>query len=350
MASLRVTLSAVMLSAVCVFETVILAEDNGAKPDEKALQLELRLKEERQQWYVGDKVHILASLKNISDHDLFFPDWNKPRLREMLRSSCYVTGFPGEDMVDFSGYRIGAWRGGFYLRKEEFRRLKAGAKTSPLATQVPLHIPGEIYVSIRFTNPTNSYTTYLNGDQRSVRYPGAWKGTTFSGLKIQIEPEISPEMKARYERSSQMVLDEAQPLQKRLAALSQVAEEKHYFAARFVRDLHKKPQDGPVRQAALKHLVSLLTFGTAYEALPDLLRVLADESASPEIRTEILDILGKMHLTEEFAGFSIGGQAYYRLPKELHQRALEAVKRVSRESDAALKRKARIILQAGEKE
>ena len=56
----------------------------------------------------------------------------------------------------------------------------------------------------------------------------------------------------------------------RLAELDRVARERHYFAAHFVDEIWRKAENGPVKVAAAKQLVSLLEYGTAYESLPEL--------------------------------------------------------------------------------
>ncbi|HOM18157.1 MAG TPA: substrate-binding domain-containing protein, partial [Thermoguttaceae bacterium] len=144
----------------------------------------------------------------------------------------------------------------------------------------------------------------------------------------------------------------------RLAELDKVANQRHYFAARFVHDIWQKGEPGPVKEAALNHLVSLLEYGTAYESLPDLLKVLKDSQTPLPIRLRILDFIGKMGLMEDAPGFPIAeGQAFYCLTKskvvgkevqcektELWREIVETLKSVSKDSHVLLREKATAIL------
>jgi len=164
---------------------------------------------------------------------------------------------------------------------------------------------------------------------------------------------MSPAMKARYDQAADTLADPKVELKVRLAFLDEIAAEQHLFAARFVAKTWKDNTDPAIKAAALNKLLDLLQFGTAYESLPDMVKLLKDEDTPAEIRKRIFDIIGKMWLAGGLPGFRIGGLAGYRLPEDILKEIVALVKSLSTGKDPYLAAKAREILktiEAKEKE
>ena len=345
MSCLRVLPLIAVFVSFCVFRTAYCEQQKKSVSDEKVLQVNVALKEKKPRWFVGDKIQLVASLKNNLDRDLFVPDWEVPRVKDEVWT--YQS-----KVFDFPGYVAGpGWGSGRGSKVPilKFRKLEAGGTSASVSREFTLLLPGKMYVSARFKNRKVLCLKKINGEKKRVPYPGATKSNVFSGLTIEIDSEMSPEMSARYEKHLAIILDKTQAVETRLPILDKVAGEKHYFAVKFVRDIWTKADEGLLKGVALKHLVSLVEFGTAYEALPDLLEALEDESTSPPVRKQILDIFARMSLVDkQVSGLRIVGSGFYVLPNELHQRTLAVVKTIATGKDPQLAAKAKEILEDGQ--
>ncbi len=97
----------------------------------------------------------------------------------------------------------------------------------------------------------------------------------------------------------------------------------------------------------------LLEFGTAYEALPDVLKVLEDDHAEQQSRIDVLDMLqkaiywndhwsdGKIDL---LARMTIAVQADYKLPPALYKQLLADLHKLGDGADQELAVRAKAIL------
>jgi hypothetical protein len=153
-------------------------------------------------------------------------------------------------------------------------------------------------------------------------------------------------MKKRYSAINQKLSDKGLKTADKILALDTVADEKHYFAARFVWEAWKSATDPEIKGEAFRRLLDLIEFGTAYEALPDVLTALRSDDSPTELRVRILRSVGKMCLFGDSPGFSIAGQAYYDLPKEVQRNIVDTIRNLAASSDPKMRAEASAIVQS----
>ncbi|MBN2024095.1 MAG: hypothetical protein JW809_15030 [Pirellulales bacterium] len=283
-----------------------------------------------------------ATVTNISNRDLLLPDWDQPTLEfmPMWRLAAEVKGIPGETRDWFPSSGRGGSGG---VENLEWEPLGVGKTSRPKQDRFVVMIPGQMTIHATFN------CRFLGAKRMTDKglkrfYPYRRGPPITQSVSFDVPAHMSPAMTEKYDQLSKTMLDENVSVEERLAALRQVSDEKHYFAARLVWTIWKQAQDQEVRDAALLRLIDLLEFGTAYEAMPDLLDALAQDTTPLVARKRMLDVLGKMDLHKERPGLRIADVAGYCLPKPVHDKALDVVGRLTHSTNATLAEKATTLL------
>ncbi|MDZ7620365.1 MAG: hypothetical protein U1E05_25465, partial [Patescibacteria group bacterium] len=319
------------------------ADDRVGRPREP-VRVKLDITNQRDQWYVGDEIAVAATVTNISETDLFIPDWDQPSLKFMpiWQLNADVREFPGQT----KGRPVGRGSGASGMPElRGWEQLEAGATSRAKTQEFVAMLPGMVCIDATFNCDFLAVQRMTEkGQERFFPYR---RGVVLShdNVSITLPAMTSPAMAAKYRHARETILDDETTLEERLEALSRIAGQKHYFAARFVLDIWKHAKTLEVKEAALLHLIDLLGFGTAYEAMPELLDALADDLMPLDARKRMLNVLDTMHLTSEYPGFRIADMAGYRLPEAVHRKALEVIRELTSSAEPALAEKAREILQ-----
>lgn len=311
------------------------------------VRAQLRITNGREQWRVGDKIAVAATVTNIFDSDLFIPDWNQPSLKNSPMWKLYVEvkAFPDatEGWHPQSGYG-----GTARIESSDGERLGAGKTSRAKTGAFVAMLPGKMTIYATFSCRFLGIQRTTEKGLERFHYPYRRATVLSHGEQsITLPAKMSPAMAEEYGRLSETILSDETRAKERLETLGQVARQKHYFAARFVWDIWKKTKDSKVKSAALLHLIDLLEFGTAYQAMPELLDALTDDATPLDARGRMLDVLGKMYLTSKYPGFRIADMAGYQLPEKVHRKALEVIGKLANSPEPALAEKARQILKPG---
>ncbi len=292
------------------------------------VRVNIRITNEREQWYVGDEVEVAATVTNISESVLLIPNWDQPSLQNEPMWQLYadVKSFPdatkGRPMTTFHG-------GTGSVDSPDCKQLAAANTSQPKTKKFVTMLPGKMSIYATFSCTFLGVERMAEKGIKRFDYPYRRAVVMSHGEQaITLPANMSPTMAAEYEQLSKTILRQETPVKERLNILSRVARQKHYFAARFVWDIWKQTKDSEVKNAALLHLIDLLEWGTAYETMPELLDALAEEATPLDARKRMLDVLGKMYLTSEYPGFRIADMAGYRLPEGVHRKALKVIKQL----------------------
>jgi len=301
------------------------------------LTLEVTVKQPRQTYFVGDSIEFVAEMRNRSDAPVSLLGWTRAggsfeltMVSETLMGSLASSGGP--------------------YRMDDFWTIEPGRSRMVESQPIALMLPGRAQCVARYYSHATNYNRIneTGTGWEKVPLPNAWADLLSGRTTLTVSDEMSPAMRRRYADADKSLGDKAAGRDTKIALLSSIAAEKHYFAAGFARNVWKKSDDPAVKLAALRNLLDLLEFGTAFEALPDALELLRAETTPLEIRKRILDIVGKMNLREGVPGFAVGEQAYYILPKDMHKGILGLLADLGRGADPSLSLKAREILRAAE--
>jgi len=298
---------------------------------------------------VGAELRVAAAVVNKSDRVVAFPDFGKgKRFSRQFDFDLFISGIPGE-RVSLS-YGVAAGSGG-RASKGDFVQLQPNQTTDPREFLVRPMVPGTASIAVSFGNEFTSYQLFHRGFQsgKHVAIPGAWKGSIFKDLKVIVSAEATPEMKKAFKQAEDLINNSSRPMKERLNALDRIAGEKHYFAAGFVRKSWTESTDETIRMAALRHLVSLLDFGTAYEALPDMLSLLKDAGTPLEIRLNILKVVQKTYPFRSLPSIHVASQAIYVLPKEMVETIRTMLPKLAKDKNPKLSALARTILDTKKK-
>jgi hypothetical protein len=155
-------------------------------------------------------------------------------------------------------------------------------------------------------------------------------------------------MKTRYEEHRAEIERPTVPVEKKLEILAEVAGEKHYFAARFIRETYDVAEPGRVKEAALRHLLDLAKFGTAYESFPLLVKVMEQENAPQDIRLTLLGWIGEVLARQGYQ--RLAEQAFHRYPEPLQEEARQTIQRLGQDRNPFVAARAREVLKALEPE
>ncbi len=366
-------LGAIAVLTACAFPAWVLTlrrasgadagTETPAEPSQMQLRLDSRIIAKRSgPWFVGDTVTFGATFRNASPHTIYLPDWEKDDYRDEFSWPwiVYSRTIPGYSSGDYAPPKPLASVGS--IPKEDFRALPPKTQGTEQRHEFTLLLPGKSFVAVRYINGFTTYpTTIGTGPGRykaagfaPVDFPDAWAGDIAAPpVEIDVTDEMSPEMKARFELGDVAIRDGNKPMKDRVAAMKKIADEKHYFAARFVAKVWKDGSDPAIKEAALGDVLELLEFGTAYQSLPDLLEMLKDDKAPATSRAKLMDLLAKMGLHGKHPGFDINsqvytfnyfGQIYYELSPELLKHTMDAITTVANGRDPFLAAKAKAIL------
>jgi len=267
--------------------------------------------------YVGEPTQVRAVIENIGEGAVVVLDWEK--YPDVVGLDMVFVADGDERQPD--RYRFRLARGRPFLRGE-FRSLNPGKATIE-RTLTPM-LTGRFRVVANVEFPTDRWG--MPGNE------GRWEngvcGKFHVWLAGETSSEMSPAMKKRLDSARMRLGDSALTVAEKKTVLANVAEERHIFAARFLRDVFLAPESPAcVKDSALAHLVVLAKFGTAYESMPLLLKAMLDEGTPTEVRISILEWVSQ--ILQRQGRQLLADQLSYEYPKALQARALEAIQRMS---------------------
>jgi hypothetical protein len=339
-----------LVASTCALAPEV-AGGTGQKPLE-GLKIEVTVAESKPSYFVGDTLTVQVAFVNVSDHALVVRDWTRRDPDEAGKQDLLK---PKLMMKGKEYFRTGGYGGtvGGPAVASEFITLDPGKRLAVGSGSFLLLLPGQAEVAAGYSNeskgPDRISTQGGISGYETVPMPNVWVGSVSGSVEISISHEVSPAMKARYDAAAETLADARLDVKTRLAALDKVAAEKNLFAARFVRKVWQEAQDPALKVAALDRLLGLLEFGTAYEALPDALKLLKDDTTPSEARKRILDMTATWRLGGGLVGLTIGENlAGYRMPPELVKETMDVLKSLSTGRDPDLAAKAREILKKSE--
>jgi hypothetical protein len=219
--------------------------------------------------------------------------------------------------------------------------------------------PGETVVERSFT-PMLPGTAHLRGGLEcwtdtyghwggeSKRWPNGWVGYAYGYATVKVASDLPAETRQRYDNHRRTLQDPATSPEDKLKTLAEVAGEKHYFAARFIRETYDVAEPGRVKEAALRHLLDLAKFGTAYESFPLLVKVMEQENAPQDIRLTLLGWIGEVLARQGYQ--RLAEQAFHRYPEPLQEEARQTIQRLGQDRNPFVAARAREVLKALEPE
>jgi len=280
----------------------------------------------------GEPVALKITLHNSAPGPMMLPDWEHFPLVDMKAKITDYPGARGEGQDTPS-----EWRGGPF-QKSDFRQLPPGA-TDISRTVTPL-LPGKMHLTVTVLSDANSYQSLTDG--KTVRVDSAWTGRVHAHLAIDVPATPSAAMKARYDEYRERLADPLVPGEQKGWLMVKVAGEKHYFAAKFLRETAEALKPGPMRDAAIGCLTDLAKFGTGYEAIPMLVQAMNDQNVAQQTRENLLawaaDALaakGRVHIND---------QAWYVWPEALRKSARDAIAGMTKDRNPYLGARAKDAL------
>ena len=280
----------------------------------------------------GEPVALKITLHSSAPGPMALPDWEHFPLVDV---KARITDYPsargeGQDAPS-------EWKGGPF-QKSDFRQLPQGA-TDVLRTVTPL-MPGKMHLTITVASDANSYQSLTDG--KTVRVASAWTGRVYAHLMIDVQAAPSAAMKARYDEYRERLADPLVPGEQKGWLMVKVAGEKHYFAARFLRETAEGLKPGPMRDAAIGCLTDLAKFGTGCEAVPLLVQAMNDQNVAQPTRenllawaAEALAAKGRVHIDD---------QAWYVWPEALRKSARDAIVEMTKDRNPYLGSRAKDAL------
>jgi hypothetical protein len=325
--------------------TSAVSGEDASKAAPERVHIGIELAQPTVSYHVGDSLKATARISNISADAVVLPRWAGDWHVNWYIS---VLGFPSAQGSRLVHERH---RGGYSgpYRRDDFQELAAGKNWESKPCTEVLMIPGKARLTARYSNHEAAY--YVGGtnkDNAYVKMPNAWTGRVFGSVEIDISAEMPADMAKRFDEARKTVDSATETDVNKLKTLGAVAEEKHYFAARFIAETWRESKNPAVKAEALSRLVTLLDFGTAYESLPDLIKVLRDDAADTGIRRRILSVVKKMGLGRQSPGMVIADQAYYALPDGIRKEVLQTLGVLGRGKDPYLAVEAKGILAEAE--
>jgi hypothetical protein len=314
------------------------AEQSGGSPP-KPIEASLIIPAGQEPVHVGQEVTVRIILRNTTSGPLMVLDWEKYGLRGqeyILTFGVTIEDYPGQGQE--SGVMKGVGRfGGPYL-KTWFRALPPG-ETVVERSFTPM-LPGTAHLRGGLECWTDKYG---NWGEEPNRWPNGWVGHAYGYATIKVASDLPAETRHRYDNYRRTLQDSAISPEEKLKILAEVAGEKHYFAARFIRETYDAAEPGRVKEAALRHLVDLAMFGTAYESFPLLVKVMEQDDAPQDIRLTLLGWIGKVLVR----GYQeLAEQAFHRYPEPLQEEARQAIQRLAQDRNPFVAAKAQEVIKS----
>jgi hypothetical protein len=305
---------------------------SAAPEEDNRLEISAALDPPQAAVRVGEPVNLRITLKNKTSAPLMVPDWEQ--FAGVVTVDANITDYPGAS---------GRW--GFFaigesdvFQKGDFRPLPPGETV--INRTLTLMLPGKAGIGVIFQNQADTYKSLTDGKTQQIK--NAWTGRASADLQVEAPAAMSAEMIKRYADIREQLADKIVPAEQKGRLLAQVAEEKHYFAARFLREVAETQPPGPLRDAAVWQLVKLMKVGTAYEAIPMLLGYMAVAKNDLAIRVAILDWAAEA-LAQE-GRLSIANQAKYTWPDALRKDARDKIKGLTEDRNPYLGARAKEAL------
>ena len=121
-------------------------------------------------------------------------------------------------------------------------------------------LPGKAMAGVRWDSPSDMVAV-ARRPGRNRYWDNAYRAKTVNFLDVNVSAETSPAMKKRYEDVQRQLDDPIIPPDQKGQLLNIVGNEKHYFAAKFLREYAEKQAAGPLRDAAVWQLLKLAEGG-----------------------------------------------------------------------------------------
>ena len=290
--------------------------------------------------HVGQEVTVRIILRNTTSGPLMVLDWEKYGLRGqkyILTLEVTIEDYPCQGRKSDAG-RVGGRISGPYL--ETWFRALAPGETVVERSFTPM-LPGTAHLKGGLQCWTDKYGF---GAEERKRWPNGWVGWAYGHATVKVASDLPAETRQRYDNYRRTLQDPEAPAEEKLKALAQVAGEKHYFAARFIRETYDAAEPGRVKEAALRHLVDLAMFGTAYESFPLLVKVMEQEDAPQDIRLTLLGWIGEVLARKGYQG--LAEQAFHRYSEPLLEEARQAIGRLAQGRNPFVAAKAQEVLKA----
>jgi hypothetical protein len=315
-----------------LFAGAAVAED-AAKPPAQAITISVAREQPEAPVYVGEPLALRITLTNTTAKPLTVPDWD--HFADEISVRVTVTGYPGESGKQEEA--AATWDGGVFQRSD-FRDLPPG-KTTIARSIVPM-LPGKARITVGFHGPSDTYQALTDG--KPVKQATAWVGHLYSSFEVDVPAEISPEMKKRFDELRERLADPLVPAEQKGRLLAGVADEKNFFAARFLAEQRLSLPPGPMRDAALWQLLKLAKLGASYKWIDLILEGMNDPNVEQTIRVAILEWTADALIQK--ARLSILDQAFYQWPDDLVKRARDQVKRAAEDRNPYLAAKAKELM------
>jgi hypothetical protein len=325
------TLCVVVLAALLSGGAALAGE--AAKPPTPAQAITISVAREPPDAPARVGVPLRITLTNTTAKPLTVPDWD--HFADEVSVRVTVTGYPVEHGKQEEA--AATWEGGVFQRSD-FRDLPPG-KTVIARTVVPM-LPGKARITVGFHGPSDTYFALTDG--KPVKQATAWVGHLYSSFEVDVPAEMSPEMKKRFDEVRERLADPLVPAEQRGRLLAGVAEEKNYFAVRFIAEQRLSLSPGPMRDAALWQLLKLARLGAAYKWLDLVLEGMTDPNVEQSIRVAILEWAADSLIQK--GRLSILDQAFYQWPDDLLKRGREQLTRATEDRNPYLAAKAKELL------
>jgi hypothetical protein len=313
------------------------AAEEPAKPSAQALTISVAREPPDGPVRVGEPLALRITLTNTTARPLTVPDWE--HFADEVSVRVTVTGYPGQHGKQEEA--AATWEGGVFQRSD-FRDLPPG-KTVIARPVVPM-LPGKARITAGFHGPSDTYNSLTDG--KAVKQPTAWVGHLYSSIEVDVAAEISPEMKKRFDEVRERLADPLVPAEQKGRMLAIVADEKNYFAARFIAEQCLSLPPGPMRDAALWQLLKLAKPGAAYAWFDILLGKMTDTGVEQPTREAILEWAAAALIQK--GRLSILDQACYEWPENLFRQAREQIKHMTEDLNPYLAAKAKELLKRTE--
>ena len=331
--------ASILLFLVMLAPSAAGAEQSGRIPP-KPIEASITIPADQEPAHVGQEVTARIILRNTTSGPLMVLDWEKYGLRGqkyILPFEVRINDYPGEGRGT-RGMRGGGMISGPYL-ESWFRALPPG-ETVVERSFTPM-LPGTAHLRGGLECWTDKYG---NWGEEPKRWPNGWVGYAYGHATVKVASDLPAETRQRYDKYRRTLQDPEAPAEEKLKALAQVAGEKHYFAARFVRETYDAAEPGRAKEAALRHLVDLAMFGTAYESFPLLVKVMEQDDAPQDIRLTLLGWIGEILVRQGYQ--RLAEQAIHQYPAPFQEEARQAIKSLAQDRNPFVAAKAQEVLKA----
>jgi hypothetical protein len=279
----------------------------------------------------------MVVLQNARRTPVTIPNWEKFSGVISIHD-CYFEypGFKGEPRWVYESHMGRANE----QVQADFKTLEPGKQVAVPTQFVPM-FPGKLTLIVLVT-ASLPYELQTRTDSREMPRTLLRRGAAAKAI-LTVDKEIPEEMQKRFSAFRKALNDSDRPTHEKEEILKEVACEKHYFAARFIRKAYENLPNGPVKEAALRHLVDLARFGTAFDSCTLLINIMGDEETRQDIRVEIMDWLGE--ILRKNGKYPLANlQVIHRYPPEIQEEARRALKRLADDRNPFVAAKAREVL------